>query len=80
MCSTYHITIPDIDITNRRILHRPDLFYHHWQKPNFTVELQTTGSCDNVKLYMFMKNSTQGELILSFTPSAMSMVVEYYIV
>jgi len=67
-CSTYHIIIPDIDVINGRILQRTDLFYH-WQKLNFTGEIQTTGKCDNMKLYMLMKNPTQGELIVIYSPS-----------
>lgn len=74
-CDAYNITIPDIDVINGRILQRSNLFYYQWKRPNSTIELQTTGSCDNLKLYVTMKNATRGELILSFTPSLMVVIM-----
>ena len=74
-CDVYNITIPDIDITNRRILQKSNLFYYQWQKPNHTIELQASGPCDDdMKLYVMLKSATQGEVILSFSPSTMVVI------
>ena len=71
LCSTYKIIVPDIDVTNKRILRRPNLFYYHWEKPYGAVELPKILSCELVKLYVLRRNATQGELILSFSSSVM---------
>ena len=73
----YHMIIPDV--TNRRIVQRPNVFYHQWHKLSSTVELQVTDDqldCDGVKFHWLLEHDNQGQLIVYYIPSV-TMVHNY---
>lgn len=65
----FNVTIPDLDVINKKIAARPNVLYYYWQKPNSAVELKASGdqmNCDNIKFYWMMDNNIQGQLIIQY--------------
>jgi len=65
--SYYHVVIPDV--INGRIIQRPNVFYHHWEKPSSSVQLQVVGdqlNCDGARFHWLMD---QAQLIVNYIPS-----------
>ena len=66
----YHIIIPDV--TNGRIIQRPDVFYYQWYNQNSAAQLQVADNqlkCDGVQFHLLMEHVNQGQLIVSYIPS-----------